>query len=91
MIRSRTWEQPTKETTEPLIVSDNVVSTLTEFNFDDEFFLQDKLNKPKLIKSQKCQTQHEHTKEQMRQKAGLGKSLALFRELQENDPSLEKW
>ena len=37
MTRSSTWGQPTKETTEPGIVSDNVGSMLREFDFDDEF------------------------------------------------------
>ena len=38
MTKSRTRGQPTEETTEPGIVSDNVGSILTEFNFDDELF-----------------------------------------------------
>ena len=54
---------------------------LTQFNFDDEFFLQGKLNNPKLTKSQKHQARHEHTEEQLRQKAGLGMSVAQFHEL----------
>ena len=91
MTRSRTRGQPTEETTEPGIVSDNVGSILTEFNFDDELFSQDKLTNPKLTRSQKRQARHEHTEEQLRQKAGLGMSVAQFRELQESDPSLEKF
>ena len=35
MTRSRTQGQPTKETTEPGIVSDNAGSILTEFNYDE--------------------------------------------------------
>ena len=38
MTRSCTRGQLSKETTEPGIVSDNVGSILTEFNFDYEFF-----------------------------------------------------
>ena len=91
MTKSRTRGQPTEETTEPGIVSDNVGSIITEFNFDDELFSQDKLTNPKLTKSQKRQPWHEHTKEQLRQKAGLGMSVAQFCELQESDPSLEKF
>ena len=37
MTRSCTQGQPTEETTEPGIVSDNVGSVLTQYNFDDEF------------------------------------------------------
>ena len=47
MTRNHVWRQPNKETTEPGIVSDNVGSILTEFNFDDEFFSQDKLTNPR--------------------------------------------
>ena len=54
-------------------------------------FSQDKLTNPKLTRSQKHQTWHEHTKEQLRQNAGLGMSVAQFHKLQENDPSLEKF
>ena len=61
MTRSCTWGQPTKETTEPGIVSDNVGSILTEFNFVDEFFSQGKLSNPKLTTFQKRQARHEHT------------------------------
>ena len=46
------------ETIEPELdgeVSDNVVSAFTEFNFDDEFFPQDQVSKPKLTRSQKRQ------------------------------------
>ena len=47
------------ETIEPELdgaVSDNVVGAFTEFNFDDQFFPQDQVSKPKLTRSQKCQT-----------------------------------
>ena len=87
MTRNRPQRQPTKETTEPCIV-DNVGSILTELNFDDEFLSQ---TNPKLTRSQKCQAQHEHAKEQLRQKAGLDMSVVQFRELQESDLSLKKF
>ena len=58
MTRSHTGRQPIKETTKPDVVSDNVVSTLTELNFDDKFLPQ---SKPKLTKIQKCQAWHEYT------------------------------
>ena len=64
---------------------------LAEFNFDDEFFSQDKLTNPKLIRSLKHQAWHEHVEEQPGQKAGLGTSVAQFCELQESDPLLEKF
>ena len=60
--RSCTQGQPTEETTEPGIVSDNVGSILTEFNFDYEFFSQGKLTNHKLTKSQKCEARHKHAK-----------------------------
>ena len=66
--------QPT-ETTEPTVVSENVDNVFTEFNFDDEFSSQAKLNNPKLTRFQKHQARHEHTEEKLTQKAGLGISL----------------
>ena len=42
--------QPT-ETPEPTVVSENVDNVLTEFNFDDEFFSQGKLNNPQVSKA----------------------------------------
>ena len=56
-----------------------------------ELFSQDKLTNPKLTRSQKCQALHKHTEEQLRQKAGLGMSVAQFHELQESDPSFFKF
>ena len=66
MTRSRTWGQPTEGTTEPGIISDNVGSILTEFNFDDKFFSQGKLSNPKLTRSQKCQDWREHAEVKLR-------------------------
>ena len=91
MTKSRTRGQPTEETTEPGIVNDNVGSILTEFNFEDEFFSQDKLTNPKLTRCQKHWARYEHTEEQQRQKAGLGMSVAQFCELEKSNPSLEKF
>ena len=40
---------------------DHVVSSfIDDFNFDDDFFLQNQECKPKLTTSQKCQVRHEH-------------------------------
>ena len=71
MIRSRTRRQPVEETTvtepakettkptedtlEPGLVSDSGANMLTEYNFNDEFFSQGKINKLKLTRSQKRQ------------------------------------
>ena len=55
------------------------------------FFSHYKLINTKLTRSQKCQVRHEDAEEQLRQKAGLSMSVAQFRELQESDPSLEKF
>ena len=79
------------ETIEPKLdgaVSDNVVGAFTEFNFDDQFFPQDQVSKPKLTRSQKCQNRHEHAKEHVKS-AGLDIPVGQFCELQESDPSLE--
>ena len=55
-----------QESTEPeldgAVIISNHVSTSTEFNFDDEFFSQDQVSKPKLIRSQKHQALHEHAR-----------------------------
>ena len=66
MTRSRTRGQPTEGTTEPGIISDNIGSILTEFNFDDEIFSQGKLSNPKLTRSQKHQAGREHAKVKLR-------------------------
>ena len=107
MTRSRTQRQPAEETTvtepaqettkptedglEPGVVSDNGANMLTEYNFNDEFFSQGKMNKPKLTTSQKRQTCQEHAEEWRRQRAGLNIPVDQFCELQEGDPSLERY
>ena len=92
-------QETSKKSTNP--VSHEVVSTsinpevehvvsffIDEFNFDDEFFLQDQECKPKLTRSQKHQVRHEHT-ERLQQSVGLDIPISQFQELQENDASLE--
>ena len=84
MMRSRTQRQPTEETTvtepaqettkptedalEPGVVNDSGTNMLTEYNFNDEFFSQGRINKPRSRKRQACQ---EHVEEWRRQRVGL--------------------
>ena len=56
---------------------------LAEYNFNDEFFSQGKINKPKLTRSQKQQACQE---EWRRQRANLKISVDKFCELQEGYP-----
>ena len=71
MTKSRTWRQlaekttvtepaqeimkPAEDASEPGVVSDSEANMLTEYNFNDDFFSQGKISKPKLTRSQKRQ------------------------------------
>ena len=63
--------KPTEETLEPGVVSDSGANMLTEYNFNNEFFSQGKISKPKLTRSQKRQARQEHAEEWRRPRAGL--------------------